>query len=87
MRMPILKKMIEKRHSVAAVGRGDQLAFIEASIKHHDDHLKRSINLLSDELLKKELSSIVLNEQSDLILNQVLEHQKSPTLLHCNAIK
>lgn len=67
MRIPILKKMIEKGYSVAAAGHGDQSAFIESSMKYYDYHLKRSINPLSDILSKKELSSIFLNEKPDLI--------------------
>ena len=67
MRIPILKKMIEKKYSVAAVGCGDQPAFKGTSIPYHDYHLKRSISLLSDMFSKKELSSIFLNEKPDLI--------------------
>ena len=67
MRIPILKKMIEKGYSVAAVGCRDQSAFKGTSIPYHDYHLKRSISPLSDMFSKKELSSIFLNEKPDLI--------------------
>jgi len=67
MRIPILKKMIEKGYSVAAVGCSDQSAFKGSSMKYYDYHLKRSITPLSDILSKKELSSIFLNEKPDLI--------------------
>ena len=36
MRIPILKKMIEKGYFVAAVGCGDQSAFKGTSIQYHD---------------------------------------------------
>jgi len=67
MRIPILKKMIEKGYSVAAVGCGDQLAFKGSSVQYHDYHLKRSISPLSDSVSKKELSNIFLNGKPDLI--------------------
>jgi len=67
MRIPILKKMIEKRYSVAAVGCNDSSAFKDKEITYFDYYLNRSISPVQDIRSKRQLRNIFQKERPNLI--------------------
>jgi len=67
MRIPILKKMIEKGYSVGAIGCNDSNAFKDQEITYFDYYLNRSISPLQDIKSIRQLRNIFQRERPYLI--------------------